>query len=307
MAIKIEELTKDYRTGFWGKKIRAINNIDFIVEPGKIFGFLGPNGAGKTTTIKILTGLIYPSSGRASVLDKKVPDVSIMRRVGYLPEHPSFYIHLTGFELLVFYARIFGIHPGDQRKRAKDLIERVGLDQASGLRISKYSKGMVQRLGIAQALINDPDLLIFDEPMEGLDPIGRKDVKEIMLELKKKGKTVFFSTHILPDVEAVCDRVSILLNGRLISIGSLEELLKETVESLELTIRGLNEDAISIIGANAVKINRSDINTQFIFDDVEVCDEIIDLVRKHGGKIISIVPRVKTLEEYFMTKVKQDK
>ncbi len=306
-AIEIKNITKIYKSGFLQKKIKAVDNVNLEVEEGAIFGFLGPNGAGKTTTIKILTGLIFPSSGTASVFGKKVPDVNIMKRVGYLPEHPSFYSHLTGYELLDFYARIFGLNPGERLKRIHSLVENVGLGKAADLRISSYSKGMVQRLGIAQALVNEPDLLIFDEPMEGLDPIGRKDVKDIMLELKKNGKTVFFSTHILPDIEAVCDRVGMLLSGRLVSVGIVDELIKDSLETLVVKVRDLSEEAVSAVGKNAMAIERSGTSTQFIFVDPNKCNEAVDLARKHGGQIVSIIPHAKTLEEYFMAKVKEEK
>ena len=306
-AIEISNLTKIYKSGFLQRKTRAVDNLNLEVEAGEIFGFLGPNGAGKTTTIKILTGLIFPSHGKALLFGEKVPDVSMMRKIGYLPEHPTFYSHLTGYELLDFYARIFGLTPGARLKRIHDLVERVGLASASDLRVSSYSKGMVQRLGIAQALINDPDLLIFDEPMEGLDPIGRKDVKDIILKLKKNGKTVFFSTHILPDIEAVCDRVGMLLGGRLVSIGSIDELLKETLETLAVTVRDISEEVIAKIAESADAVNRSETNVQFIFTDSNFCDKTIDLVRKHGGKIISVIPHAKTLEEYFVKRVEEEK
>lgn len=305
MVIEIDNLTKVYKTGFWGKKIKAIDGLNFMVKEGEIFGFLGPNGAGKTTTIKVLSGLIRPSSGKASIFDRKVPDVSIMRKVGYLPEHPSFYSHLSGFELLDFYARIFGLNSPERKKRIQSLIERVGLGQAYDLRVSKYSKGMVQRLGIAQALINNPDLLIFDEPMEGLDPIGRKDVKDIMLELKNEGKTIFFSTHILSDVEAVCDRVGIIISGHIVREGSIDDLLQKSIESFALTVYGLKEDVINRI-KKATAIVRFHNSTRFIFANIDDCNETIKITQESGGGIISLIPETKTLEDYFLAAVKEN-
>ncbi len=302
-AIEIRNLSKYFRTQMTRRKIRALEDLSLTIEPGEIFGFLGPNGAGKTTTIKILTGLIFPSSGQAFIFDRPVTDISIRKKTGYLPEHPYFYAHLTGSEFLDFCIQVHNIHCQDKRKFIEESLAKVGLKDAGDLLISKYSKGMVQRLGIAQALINDPDLLIFDEPMEGLDPLGRKDVKDIMLEMKKKGKTVFFSTHILPDVEVICDRVGILLNGRLASVGHVDELLKQSIESIEVTAIGLTEDGIEIVGRSATYVNQFGKEIQFIFSTPDDADQAVDKIRELGGRLISLQPHTKTLEEHFITQV----
>lgn len=305
-VIEIKNLKKKYRTGFWQKKINALNGIDLSIEKGEIYGFLGPNGAGKTTTIKILTGLLFPDSGYVGIFDTQLPDVSVMKRVGYLPEHPFFYPHLTGYELLDFFARIFFLPADIRAKRIDSLLNIVGLTHFKDLRISKYSKGMVQRLGIAQALVNDPDLLIFDEPMEGLDPVGRKDVKNIMLELKKQGKTIFFSTHILPDVEEVCERIGIIISGNIIKEGNIDELLRGSISSYTLMISKIKDDIIMQI-KKAVGISRLNNLTRLVFLNIEDCNEAIKFTQENGGKVISLIPETKSLEDYFMDVVNKDK
>lgn len=304
--IEIKNLSKKYKIGFWQKEIIALNGIDLSIKNGEIFGFLGPNGAGKTTTIKIITGLLHPDSGSVSIFGTQLPDVSIMERVGYLPEHPFFYLHLTGYELMDFFARIFSV-PVDMRARRIDkLLEIVGLARFKNLRISKYSKGMVQRLGIAQALINDPDLLIFDEPMEGLDPMGRKDVKTIMLDLKKEGKTIFFSTHILPDVETVCDRIGIIISGNIIKEGNIDELLRDSISSYILTVSGVNEEIIMQM-KKATSITKSDEHARLVFVNIEDCNDAIRITQENGGEVISLLPEAKKLEDYFMDVVRGDR
>ncbi|MGQ9702313.1 MAG: ABC transporter ATP-binding protein, partial [bacterium] len=304
--IEIKNLSKKYKIGFLQKEINALNGIDLSIKNGEIFGFLGPNGAGKTTTIKILTGLLYPDSGSVSIFGTQLPDVSLMKRVGYLPEHPFFYSHLTGYELMDFFARIFSV-PADMRERRIDrLLEMVDLARFKNLRISKYSKGMVQRLGIAQALINAPDLLIFDEPMEGLDPIGRKDIKAIMLDLKKEGKTIFFSTHILPDVEAVCDRIGIIISGNIIKEGNIDELLRSSISSYTLMVSGIKEEII-MQTMKTTSITKSDELTCLVFGNIEDCNEAIKITQANGGKVISLLPEAKKLEDYFMDVVSRDR
>lgn len=304
-VIETKNISKYFRTQMTQRKIMALESLNLSVESGEIFGFLGPNGAGKTTAIKLLTNLIFPTSGEAFLFEKPASDVLIRRRVGYLPEHPCFYPHLAGHELLSFCCSLHGLRCS--KAIIEELLATVGLHTVDTLLISKYSKGMVQRLGIAQALVNDPDLVIFDEPMEGLDPIGRRDVRDIMLDLKKKGKTIFFSSHILPDVEIICDRVGILLKGKLISVGRIDELLKKSIESYEVTCQHLTDEAILSIGRNALQVNRSGQDTQFVFTEPEAVDRALGLVRQFGGRLVSLQPRSKTLEEHFITEVLQTK
>ncbi len=302
-VIETKELCKHFCTPLARRKIKAIENLNLSIEPGEIFGFLGPNGAGKTTMIKILTNLLFPSSGQALLFNKPVDDMSVKRKIGYLPEHPTFYSHLTGYELLCFCSKINDIKHKNKKIEINELLVKVGLAGAENLLVSKYSKGMVQRLGLAQALINNPELVIFDEPLEGLDPLGRNDVKNILLELKNQGKTVFFSTHILPDVEVICDRVGILLKGKLISAGRIDEFLKKSIDSIEVTAQNLSEVAIEAVGQNASLISRFGKETQFIFTESQYVDAAVDLIRKYNGRLVSLQPHRKTLEEYFISQV----
>ena len=228
---------RPFASGFFRRRVEAVKDVSLEVRRGEIFGFLGPNGAGKTTTLKMLMGLIFPTSGRAEVLGLPVPSLSAKRRLGYLPESPYFYDYLTPEEFLDFIGALCALPSAERRARADRLIARVGLDHARGRPLRKFSKGMLQRIGIAQALMADPELVILDEPMTGLDPLGRKEVRDLILELRKEGKTIFFSTHILPDVEMTCDRVAIVIGGRLRNVGPLGDLLSARLLSTEVILR----------------------------------------------------------------------
>jgi ABC-2 type transport system ATP-binding protein len=232
--VSVSGVAKSFRTGFWMRRVQAVVDISFDVGKGEIFGVVGPNGAGKTTTIKMLTGLVLPDTGSIHIGGARVPDLGVRRLIGYLPENPYFYEHLKIHELLHFYGQMHGIDSATLKKRVPKLIEKVGLGHATDRRISKFSKGMRQRAGLAQALINDPQLVILDEPQTGLDPFGRKDVRDLIIELKSEGKTVIFSSHILPDVEAVCDRVVLIHKGVVLDVGTLEDLTGNRVKSYEV-------------------------------------------------------------------------
>ena len=225
IILKTEALCKQFKVGFWGRPLTALERLDLEIHTGEIFGFLGPNGAGKTTTLKILMGLIYPTSGKAWILGHKVGEVAMKQQVGFLPESPYFYDYLTAEEFMRFYGQLFGLGGALLSERITALLKTVGLTDARGLQLRKFSKGMLQRIGIAQALINDPHLVILDEPMSGLDPVGRKEIRDLILHLKAQGKTVFFSSHILHDAEVLCDRVGILIKGRLVALGKVTELI----------------------------------------------------------------------------------
>ena len=237
VVMRAERLAKTFRLGFFRKRVDAVKEVSFEVERGEVFGFLGPNGAGKTTTLKMLMGLIFPSAGRAEVLGMPVPSRSAQRRLGYLPESPYFYDYLTPEEFLDFVGALCALPAAARRARAADLIARVGLDHARGRPLRKFSKGMLQRIGIAQALMGDPELVVLDEPMTGLDPLGRKEVRDLILELRDEGKTIVFSTHILPDVEMTCDRVAIVVGGLVRSVGPLGALLSARLLSTEVVLR----------------------------------------------------------------------
>src|SRR6516162_7841216 len=234
-AIEILGLTKDYRTGFWRTRVRrSLDNLSLRVEDGEIFGFLGPNGAGKTTTLKLLMGLIFPTAGTARIRGKSIDDVAMHREIGYLPEQPYFYDYLTARELLDYYARFFGFAAADRRERVTRFLELVGLTAAADVQLRKFSKGMLQRAGIAQAILHDPKVVFLDEPMSGLDPIGRREVRDIIHDLKRQGSTIFFSTHILSDAEMLCDRVGILVGGKLQGAGAPGEIASLEIRAMEI-------------------------------------------------------------------------
>jgi ABC-2 type transport system ATP-binding protein len=237
VVLRAEGLAKTFRLGFVHKRVEAVREVSFEVRRGEVFGFLGPNGAGKTTTLKMLMGLVKPSKGRAEVLGRSVRDVDAKRRLGYLPETPYFYEYLTPEEFLDLVGALFDLPARERRARADRLIARVGLDHARGRPLRKFSKGMLQRVGIAQALMGDPELVVLDEPMTGLDPLGRKEIRDLILELRAEGRTVFYSTHILPDVEMTCDRVAMVFAGQTRNVGPLSALLDARKVSTEVSLR----------------------------------------------------------------------
>src|ERR1044071_4669458 len=241
-AIRTEALTKHYKVGFWRPRpYLALDGLTMQVGLGEVFGFLGPNGAGKTTTLKLLMQLIYPTSGRAEILGKPVGDVGVKRRIGYLPEQPYFYDYVTAEELLEYFGALFGFAAAERRRRASALLDEVGIAAERRLPLRKFSKGMLQRVGIAQAIINEPEVVFLDEPMSGLDPLGRREIRQLILRLRDRGGTVFFSSHVLADAETLCSRVAILAKGRLVAAGRLSEMLAFEVRGWELVVGGLNE------------------------------------------------------------------
>ena len=304
--IEIKNITKTYRTGFWGKKKLALKDLSLEIEKGETFGYLGPNGAGKTTTLKILLGIVRPDSGCASILGQPIKDVSIKSQIGFLPEQPYFYDYLTGKELLEFYAGFFGLSRSKRKKRIADLLEAVSLSGAEGMALKKYSKGMLQRIGIAQALINDPEIIFLDEPLSGLDPLGRKEIRDIVLKLKDEGKTIFFCSHVLPDVEMICDRVAILNKGRLITVRHLDELLLEDIERVDIEFKGISEEGIEKIRGEAIRWLEQENRAQITLDGEEKMMAAIRLIDRYGGKVLSVVPHRRSLEEIFVRKLGLD-
>ncbi len=233
-AISLENIHRSFKNHFWQAQKQVLKNISLEIEKGEVFGFLGPNGAGKTTTIKIITGLIRPDSGKVHIFGYAVDSPEAKRKFGFLPESPYFYEHLTGYEFLKVHALLGNCR--EYKKRVRNLLKKVGLEHAANVSLQKYSRGMLQRIGIAQALITEPDLLVLDEPLTGLDPIGRKDIKDLILEQKAKGKTIFFSSHILPDAEEVCDRVGIIIDGEIVEVDRLTKLLKKGTKTDEMSL-----------------------------------------------------------------------
>ena len=304
-AIKIEELSKDYAIGFWRRRpYRALDRLTLDIEPGEVFGFLGPNGAGKTTTLKLLMQLIYPTTGRAEILGRPVGDLAVRRRIGYLPENPSFYDYLTAEELLNYFGQLFGMTAADRRARVAALLDRVGIGAERRLQLRKFSKGMIQRVGIAQALLNDPEVIFFDEPMSGLDPVGRRDVRTLILELRDQGRTVFFSSHILADAEALCRRVAIVAGGRLVAAGKLSEMLAFEVRGWELVVAKLTPEVLARVTPairRSTEISPGRYALELSLDQPP--DRILAELTAAGGVLVSLNPVRDTLEDFFMRRV----
>jgi len=306
--IEIENLTKDYEVGFWKKKkVRALDGLNLQVESGQIFGFLGGNGAGKTTTIKILMSLMFPTAGSAKILGSDISDTKMHSRIGYCPENPYFYDYLKASELMNYFGELFGFDAATRKRKTAELLTKVGLDEKDwNKQLRKFSKGMLQRVGLAQSLINDPEIVFLDEPMSGLDPIGRREIRELIAELREKGVTVFMSTHILSDIEALCDNVAILNKGKLSATGNLNELLQQSGEqqSFEINVKGVAAESLKneiqqISGATInSKANGANI---LVLEETDI-DKILQITRQKGGTLVSIQPVKQSLEELFVAK-----
>jgi len=310
LAIDVQELRKTYRTPFARKRVEALRGVTFSVERGQIFGFVGPNGAGKTTTIRTLMGLIRPTSGRASLLGHPLGSRAARFHIGFLPESPYFYDYLDVGELCDLTGRLFGMAPAARKRRADALIEKVGLARARDQSLKKFSKGMLQRAGLAQALMNDPALVVLDEPMSGLDPIGRKEVRDLILELRDQGKTVFFSTHILSDVEAITDRVAIVARGQLQAYGTPAELVSRSLTSVEITVRlapagdaAASEAADAALAAGAIRVRRAGDELSLALTATADVDAWIARAHAAGAKVLQVAPRHETLEDLFLRRV----
>ena len=306
-AIEISGLTKEYRVGFLHTRTkRALNSLNLQVERGEVFGLLGPNGAGKTTTLKVLFRLVFPTSGTARILGRELTDTAMHQRVGYLPENPYFYEHLSPEELLHYSGRLFGLGSEELRRRTNQLLDRVGLAASRNVPLRRFSKGMVQRAGIAQALINNPDVVFLDEPMSGLDPVGRREVRDLVLQLREEGKTVFFSTHILSDAEALCDRVAILNGGKLQGCGELRQILSLGASLTELTLDNPLSGVLEELKPLAVSMVRTGDRMRLEIQDEASIEKILSICLRAKVKIISLNPVKMSLEDYFLSKVSPD-
>ena len=301
-AIETDGLTKDYAVGFWRPRpFRVLDHVSLRVEPNEVFGFLGPNGAGKTTTLKLLMQLVYPTAGSGAILGRPLGDPDVRRRVGFLPEAPYFYDHLTAEELLTYFAGLFGLKGQACRARVGQVLDRVGIGRERRLALRKFSKGMLQRVGLAQALVNEPDVLILDEPMSGLDPIGRRDVRALVLELRDRGCTVFFSSHILSDAEALCSRVGILAGGQLVAMGRLSEMTAFKLSGWELVLTGIGPAAAAALGPGVRRVTPiADGRTSVELNADEDPERVMAEIRGRGGRTLSMNPVRSTLEDVFM-------
>ncbi len=305
-AVEIKNLSKDYEKGFLMKKrIRALDDLTLNVKPGQIFGFLGGNGAGKTTTIKTLMSLQFPTEGSAKILGHDISDVQMHRRIGYCPENPYFYDYLTAQELMGYFGELFGYDTKTRKAKTEELLTAVGLEQKDWKKqLRKYSKGMLQRVGMAQSLIHDPEIVFLDEPMSGLDPVGRREIRELIASLRAKGTTVFMSTHILSDIEALCDEVAILRSGKLAASGNLSDLLSSSEETraMEINVEGVAAEAIreavEFIAGATINARPNGASIQ-ILDESDI-EAVLKITREKGGRLASIQPVKQSLEELFV-------
>ena len=299
-AIETVALEKTYLVGFWRKAVRqALKPLTLAVPEHEVFGFLGPNGAGKTTTLKLLMGLIFPTGGSARILGHSVADPKVKVQIGYSPEQPYFYDYLTAHELLRYYAQLSEVPAKEQESRIAAVLERVGLRDIGKLQLRKFSKGMLQRVSIAQAIIHDPSLVFLDEPMSGLDPMGRREVRDLIQELKEEGKTIFFSTHILSDAETLCDRVAVVNKGELKGIGSIAELKSRATGRSEILWEGSELDNIE---GRTLEVHRTAEFWRAVVEDENVYF-ILDSIRRNQGRLISVTPIRETLEDYFFERL----
>ena len=298
-AIEILGITKSYPVGFFRHKLRtALQPLNLTVEEGETFGFLGPNGAGKTTTLKILMGIVFPNSGEARILGHHFHDPEIKKQIGFLPEQPYFYDYLSAPELLDYYAQLSGVAKEQRRKRIPELLARVGLPDVGKTQLRKFSKGMLQRVGIAQAIIHDPKIVFLDEPMSGLDPIGRREIRELILGLKQEGRTVFFSTHILSDAEALCDRVGVIHKGVLRGIGVVGDLKSQRADQSEVVWQGVQ--ALSTVKGMVAQIHVTGETVRAVVQTTNL-DALLEKLRRERARLVSVTPLHGTLEDYFVT------
>ena len=303
-AIEILDLEKSYLVGFWRKRPKlALRPLRLTIEEGEVFGFLGPNGAGKTTTLKLLMGLVFPTAGSARILGLDMDDPRVKSQIGFLPEQPYFYDHLTARELLNYYGQLSGVPAKGRAARVEQMLTRVGLSDSAGMQLRKFSKGMLQRLGLAQAVLHDPKLLFLDEPMSGLDPMGRREVRDMIQELRHEGKTVFFSTHILSDAEALCDRVGIIHQGELRGVGAVTELTAQTQGRIEIIFYAQAQrvpEELTSLGAEA-RLSGDMVNAVL---PEERQDAALEVLRRDGLKLVSLTPVRNSLEEYYIQKLR---
>jgi len=303
-AIEIQGLEKSYKTGFFGnKRKQGLCPLTLSVEEGEVFGCLGPNGAGKTTTLKLLLGLVFPSGGTARILGRELGDIDVKREIGFLPEQPYFYDHLTPLELLDYYARLSGVDARERTRKVDAALARVGIHESRKTQLRKFSKGMLQRVGIAQAIVHDPKLVLLDEPMSGLDPVGRREVRDLVQELNDEGKTIFFSTHILSDAETLCDRVAVLHKGELKGVGVVVDLLREVSGDVEVVWRGAQ--AIPALSALGARCHATGDVVRALLPE-RLLEAALAALRASEARLTSVTPVQATLEDYFLARIGEE-
>lgn len=304
LAIETTDLTKDYLVGFWKKRpYRALDRLTLSVEAGEVFGFLGPNGAGKSTALKLLMQLIYPTAGEARILGRPLGDLEVRKRIGFLAENPYYYDYLTAEELLTYFARLHDLPSADRASRVSRVLDEVGIGAERRMRLRSYSKGMVQRVGIAQAILNDPDVVFFDEPMSGLDPLGRRDVRQLMLRLRDRGCTVFFSSHILSDAETLCSQVAIVAQGRLAASGRLADIVGVDILGWELVADRVSPAALVALRSQARTVTALHDGRYAAELAPEVQDGALRMLSESGARVVSLNPLRRTLEDVFVQQV----
>jgi ABC-2 type transport system ATP-binding protein len=301
-AIEIQDLAKTYLVGFWRKRPKvALRPLNLTVQEGEVFGFLGPNGAGKTTTLKLLMGLVSPTSGTARILGMEIDDPRVRSQIGFLPEQPYFYDHLTGRELLTYYAQLSGVPEKERSSRVNVILARMGLEGSSDVQLRKFSKGMLQRVGLAQAVLHDPKVVFLDEPMSGLDPMGRREVRELIQELRSQGKTVFFSTHILSDAEALCDRVAVIHQGELTGVGAVADLTSRSKGTVEIVFCAPKVPAALQPICSETRVSGDMVNAVI---SQEQQDTVLDILRRERIRLISLSQVRTSLEEFYVAQLR---
>lgn len=301
-VLDIEGLYKTFHIGFFRKRVDAVRGIDFHVRRGESFGFVGPNGAGKTTTIKMILQLIYPTRGAVQLFGAPVGDPGSRARLGYMPESPYVYTYLRPLEFLDLCGRLAGMDAARRRKRAGDLIERFSLGHAVDRPIGRFSKGMLQRIGMCQALLHEPEFLILDEPFSGLDPIGRNDIRNILLDERQRGRTLLFTSHVLTDVELLCDRVAIIHRGKITACGTMEELLRPDVRRVEIELTQVSEALRAELARLAREVRDLHQRVGIVVEGDAEVPRVLDLARAHGAGVVAVVPHRETLEDLFLRK-----
>jgi ABC-2 type transport system ATP-binding protein len=300
-VLHIQDLHKSFKTGFIPKRKKILDGIALDVKAGEIFGYLGPNGAGKTTTLKCVLGLIFPDKGEIEIFGHPNLSMQAKKKIGFLPENPYFYDYLSATEFLSFYSDIALTKKSEKKTQIETLLRMVGLEHAAHLQLRKFSRGMLQRIGLAQALINDPSLVLLDEPLGGLDPLGRKEIRDVIVRLKEEGKTVFLSSHILQDIEMICDRVAILVEGHVVNHGPLQDLISEKVKVTEITVSGIGPEDLENLGER-YSVQGEKLMLK-VFEEEKIAS-VLQLIQEKKGKVHSLIPRTETLEDLFVGAVK---